>query len=390
MANNLRKMAPLLVLAGMALMPRRAGPAGRRAGPARRPLPDARRAEPAAPAAPGAAGQGLSDQPTPDRHATHPADMHDPARGRQADSPREIPAKGWKDILLRTKKEFGEDQIPLVAAGITFYSLLAMFPALGSFVALYGLFADVSQAQQHLQTLSVILPGDALRFLGEQMIRISAASEGGLSLAFVGGLLLSLWSANGAMKAMITALNIAYDETEKRGFFKKILVSLAFTVGFLLFGICAITAIAAPPAIERFLGAAPATMFRWITWPALLAALGCGLALLYRFGPSRHRAKWTWISWGSGAALLLWVAASAAFSIYVANFAHYEKTYGSLGAAIGFMMWIYFSSQVILLGAELNSEIEHQTAKDTTVGPEKPLGARGAVMADTVGAKQGK
>jgi membrane protein len=384
MANTFRKMAPLLVLAGVALMPRRAGPARTRPADGR---PAAKPPEPEPEQNP---AQALSDSETPARHTTDPAEMHDPARGRQANSPQEIPARGWKDILLRTRKEFGEDQIPLVAAGITFYSLLAMFPALGSFVALYGLFADVAQAQQHLQTLSVVLPPDALRFLGEQMVRISGAREGGLSLAFLGGLALSLWSANGAMKAMITALNIAYDETEKRNFFKKILTSLSFTIGFLLFGICAIGVIAAPPAIERFVGPQAATMFRWITWPLLLASLGVGLALLYRFGPSRHRAKWTWISWGSGAALVLWVAASAAFSIYVANFAHYEKTYGSLGAAIGFMMWIYVSSQVILLGAELNSEIEHQTVKDTTAGPEKPLGARGAVMADTVGAKQGR
>lgn len=374
MSNALRKAAPFLVLAGIALMPR----------PRRRDRP----APPAAPQRP--APTTLGDRPTPHRSTADPAEMADSTRGRSAEAPQEIPKKGWKDILLRTRKEFMDDQIPLVAAGITFYSLLAMFPALGSFVALYGLFADVSEAQRHLQLLSVVLPGDALRFLGEQMVRISAANEGGLSLAFVGGLALSLWGASGAVKAMITALNIAYEETEKRGFVKRTLVSLAFTLGFVAFGICAVAVIAAPPAIEGLLGAPAATMFRWTTWPLLLAALGAALALLYRFGPSRERAKWRWISWGSGAALALWVAASAAFSVYVANFANYEKTYGSLGAAIGFLMWIYVSGQVILLGAELNAEIEHQTAKDTTTGPEKPLGTRGATMADTVGAPQGR
>ncbi|WP_374472885.1 YihY/virulence factor BrkB family protein [Phenylobacterium sp.] len=381
MANNFRKMAPWLVLAGVALMPRRAGPRPdrRRAGTARPAPPPPRRAP----------SEGLNDRPAPAHNATDPAEINDAARGRQANAPQEIPAKGWKDIVLRTGKEFQNDQIPLVAAGVTFYSLLALFPGIGSFVALYGLFADVGQAQEHLQALSVVLPADVLRFVGEQMLRIAQASDSGLSLAFIGGLLLSLWSANGAMKAMITALNIAYDEHEKRGFIKMILVSLAFTLGFLLFGACAIAVIAAPPAIERIVGGSAAAMFRVITWPALLLALAAGLAVLYRFGPSRHRAKWKWLTWGSAAAIVLWVAVSAAFSIYVANFANYEKTYGSLGAAIGFMMWIYVSSQVILLGAELNSEIEHQTARDTTVGPEKPLGARGAVMADTVGAKQG-
>jgi len=374
MAHALRKAAPFLVLAGIALMPRdRVG--------ARRSLP------PPSPPAPGA-HEGPRDTPNPNRSTEHPADLHDPGRGRHADTPREIPAKGWKDILIRSWKEFGDDQAPLVAAGVTFYTLLALFPALGAFAALYGLFADVAEAQRHLALLSAVLPADTLRFVGEQLVRLSAGHDGGLSLAFVGGLLLSIWSANGAMKAMITAMNIAYDEKEKRGFIRKTATSLAFTVGFLVFGLASIAALAMPAAIEPYAGASAAALFRWITYPALLACLALGLALLYRFGPSRDRVRWRWITPGSAAAMLLWVVASAAFSIYVANFANYEKTYGSLGAAIGFMMWLYFSAQVVLLGAELNSEIEHQTVKDTTVGPERPLGARGAVMADTVGAPQ--
>lgn len=375
MAHALRKAAPFLVLAGIALMPRE-----RRA--ARRSLP-----APVRHAPPGA-HEGPRDAPNPNRSTADPDQLHDPSRGRQAEKPREIPAKGWKDILIRAWKEFGDDQAPLVAAGVTFYTLLALFPALGAFAALYGLFADVAEAQRHLALLSAILPPDALRFVGEQLVRLSAGHEGGLSLAFLGGLLLSIWSANGAMKAMITAMNIAYDEKEKRGFIKKTATSLAFTIGFLLFGLGSIAALAVPAAIEPFMGAGAATLFRWITYPALFVALAVGLALLYRFGPSRDRVRWRWITPGSVAAILLWVVASAAFSIYVANFANYEKTYGSLGAVIGFMMWLYFSAQVVLLGAELNSEIEHQTAKDTTVGPERPLGARGAVMADTVGAPQ--
>jgi membrane protein len=340
-------------------------------------------------APPPSRAEALRDQPSPDRSTRDPAEMGDPTRGRQAATPEQIPARGWKDILLRTRKEFAEDQIPLVSAGVTFYALLAMFPALGSFVALYGLFADVSEVRGHLQVLSAVLPAGVLTFLAGEMVRVSAAHEAGLSFAFIGGLALSIWSANGATKAMITAMNIAYDETEKRGFFRRTLISLGFTLGLLIFGISALAAIAAPPAIESFLGPSAATVFRLSTWPVLLVAVGLGLAVLYRYGPSRHKARWRWLTWGSGAALLLWIAASAAFSIYVANFANYEKTYGSLGAAVGLMMWVYVSSQVVLFGAELNSEIEHQTARDTTVGPEKPLGARGAVMADTVGAPQG-
>ncbi|MGA0607061.1 YihY/virulence factor BrkB family protein [Phenylobacterium sp. VNQ135] len=373
MAQALRKAAPFLVLAGIALMPR-SGAAARRPQP---PVPP-----------PPPAEEGPSDQPNPNRSTADPGQLHDRTRGRHADSPAEIPAKGWRDILVRSFKEFGDDQAPLVAAGVTFYTVLAIFPALGAFAALYGLFADVAQAQRHLAVLSVILPPEVLRMVGEQLVRLSAGSEGGLSLAFAGGLLLSIWSANGAMKAMITAMNIAYDEKEKRGFVRKTLTSLAFTVGFLLFALAAIAVLAAPAAIEPFAGAGTAALFRWISYPLLLVAMAVGLALLYRFGPSRDRVRWRWITPGSAAAIVLWVVASAAFSIYVANFAHYEKTYGSLGAVIGFLMWLYVSAQVVLLGAELNSEIEHQTVKDTTIGPERPLGERGAVMADTVGEPQ--
>ncbi|HEY8571188.1 YihY/virulence factor BrkB family protein [Phenylobacterium sp.] len=318
------------------------------------------------------------------------ARWHERGRGREATSPRQIPARGWKDILLRTKTEFQEDQIPMIAAGVTFYTLLAFFPALGAFVALYGLFADAAEAQKHLQLLAFMLPPDALKFIGEQMVRLAAGNEGGLSFAFVSGLLLSIWSANGAMKAMMTGLNIAYDETEKRKFVRKTATSLAFTVSFLLFVLVACGVLAAGPAIETFVGREAVTLFRWISYPLLLVGMAGGLAALYRYGPSRDRAQWRWISWGSVVALLAWIAACAAFSIYVGNFAHYDKTYGPLGAVIGFMMWSWLSTVVILFGAELNAEIEHQTAVDTTTGAPKPLGFRGAKMADTVGAAQDK
>lgn len=371
MPNRLQKMAPLLVMAGVALMPK---------------TPPARRALPAAPAA----GRDIpSDRPAPRRDAASADEAFDPSRGRDAEAPHEIPPRGWKDILIRAWKEFGDDRIPLVSAGVTFYVLLALFPALGAFVALYGLFADVAEAQRHLQLMSFILPPDMLRLIGDQMVRLAAAREGGLSFAFLAGLLLSIWSANGAMKAIIMAMNVAYDEAEKRRFVAKTAVSLAFTLASLTFAVAAILVIAAPAAMEPFVGKATATLVGWLTWPLLVAGLAIGLALLYRYGPSRDRVKWRWISWGSAGALVGWIAMSAAFSIYVANFAHYDKTYGSLGAVVGFMMWVYFSTQVVLFGAELNAEIEHQTAKDTTVGPPQPLGQRGATMADTIGAAQG-
>lgn len=309
-------------------------------------------------------------------------------RGRHAHHPGEIPARGWKDILIRTFKEFNEDQIPMIAAGVTFYTLLALFPGIGAFVALYGLFADVADAQRHVAAMSAILPGGAITLIGDQLLRAAAAHQGGLSLAFLAGLVLALWSANGAMKAIITGLNIAYDETDRRGFFGKILVPLAFTLSFLVFALSAISLAALGSTIEDRFGRTAGGIYSVLYWVGLFVAFTFGLTLLYRFGPSRRRVRWRWISWGSGAAAVAWLVMSGGFSFYVANFGSYDRSYGALGAVVGFMTWTWLSSMVLLLGAELNSEIEHQTARDTTIGAPKPLGARGAVMADTVGAAQ--
>jgi membrane protein len=278
--------------------------------------------------------------------------------------------------------------VPLIAAGVSFYTLLAIFPGLAAFVALYGLFADVAEAQHHLQVLSRVLPADTLTFLGDQMIRLAAAQKGGLSVTFIVGLLTSIWGANGAVNALMTGLNIAYEEHERRSWIRRTLTSLAFTLGLLVYGLAAIVVLGAGPALEAYVGHHAAFMLNLISWPILLVGMGVGLALLYRFGPSREPARFEWISWGSGAALLLWIGVSALFSLYVGNFAHYDKTYGSLGAVVGFMMWDWLTNVVILAGAELNSEIEAQTAVDTTVGKPRPMGVRGARSADTLGAAQ--
>lgn len=309
-------------------------------------------------------------------------------RGREADRPTDIPIRGWKDIAQRTCKEFTEDQIPMIAAGVTFYTLLALFPGIGAFVALYGLFADIADAQKHVQAMSAILPSGAISLIGDQMMRVAAARDGSLSLAVVFGFLVALWSANGAMKAIITGLNIAYEETEKRSFIGKIAVPLAFTVGFLLFAIAAIALATVGAYVTEHWGKSAGWVFAAIYWPTLLIVFALGLTVLYRFGPSRRPVRWRWITWGSSLAALSWLAMSAGFSFYVANFGNYDKSYGAVGAVIGFMTWTWLSSMVLLLGAELNAEIEHQTARDTTVGSGKPIGARGAVMADTIGEAQ--
>jgi membrane protein len=280
-------------------------------------------------------------------------------RGRGARSPAQIPARGWKDILIRTQREFTEDQIPMIAAGMAFYALLALFPTLGALVALYGLFADVTAAREHLRLLAFMLPPAALTLIGDEMVRITAARGQGLSFAFAVGFAAAIWSANAAVKALMTGLNVAYEQTESRGLVRRTVTSLAFTLGLLGFGVVALALTAAGTVIQTFAGAQAATLFGWVTWPVLLVGLTVALALVYRYGPSRP-APWRWITWGSAIAIVLWVGVSVGFSLYVGNFAHYDRTYGSLGAVVGFMTWAWLSGMVILAGAELNAEIERQ------------------------------
>ena len=308
-------------------------------------------------------------------------------RGRQAEGPTEIPAKGWWDIGKRVAQEFGNDRVLLVAAGVTFYAILALFPAIGALVSIYGLVADPETINGQLANLQGILPSGALDIVGEQVKRIAAKGGGTLGFTAAFGILLSIWSANGGMKAIFDALNIVYEEKEKRNFVWLNLRSLTFTAGALLFAVLALVGIVVVPAVLAFLNLGS---MEWVIallrWPILLLVVLGSLALLYRYGPSRDKAQWRWVTSGSAVAAFLWIAVSAVFSWYVSSFGKYNETYGSLGAVIGFMTWIWISTTIVLLGAELNAEMEHQTAMDTTVGDRKPLGARRARMADTVAA----
>ena len=312
------------------------------------------------------------------------AEPHDPREPHRADAPSDLPGRGWWAVLKRTYAEIGRDHVMLVAAGVTFYALLALFPALAALVSVYGLFADPATMQEHLGALGGVLPGGAVEVIGAQLETLAGQDETGLGLAFVFGLGTSLWSANAGVKAIFEALNIAYEETETRSFLRLTATSLAFTLGGLLFVILTLGAVLAVPAVLQnvALGAQIETLVTWARWPALLVVVAGLIALLYRYGPSREPAQWRWISWGSGLAALMWLAFSGAFSWYAANFGSYDATYGSLGAVIGFMTWIWVSTMVVVTGAELNSELEHQTLADTTTGPAAPMGARGAVMAD--------
>ncbi|MCJ2116533.1 YihY/virulence factor BrkB family protein [Methylobacterium sp. J-001] len=308
-------------------------------------------------------------------------------RGRQASRPTEIPAKGWKDIALRTYRDVGENRIMLVSAGVTFFALLAIFPAVAALVSVYGLVADTSTINDQLASLQGILPQGALDIVGEQIKSLDEKGNATLGFSLIVGIVLSVWSANGGMKHIFDALNLVYNERERRNFFVLNLVSLAFTAGALTFLVLALGAVVVLPVVFEFIGVGKdAWWLALLRWPVLLLAVLGGLAVLYRYGPSRDAPRWRWVTGGSTVAAILWLGGSLLFSWYVSNFGSYNKTYGSLGAAIGFMTWIWISTTIVLLGAQVNAEMEHQTAEDTTVGEPQPLGTRGAKMADSVGA----
>lgn len=310
-----------------------------------------------------------------------------PGRGRGAKRPSEIPARGWKDTLWRVWASIGTDHVSLVAAGTAFFLILALFPAMTALVSIYGLIANPGTIQTHVAALQGVVPEQALQIVESQLERIVTQSGTTHGVAFLGGLVAALWSANAGMKSLFEAMNVAYAEDEKRSFVRLNLVALAFTLGAIAVLILFMFAIAVVPAIIAFL--ALGEVVDWLVsilrWPIVLVLAGLALAVLYRFGPSRERAEWRWVTWGSAFASVAWLVASMLFSWYLSNFADYNETYGSLGAAIGLMMWFWISVLVILVGAELNAELEHQTAEDTTTGTEEPFERRGAAMAERVG-----
>jgi membrane protein len=339
-------------------------------------------------AAPAQVGRSGRERSTEEPRGVQAARARQPGRGRRAASPLAIPARGWMDILWRTYAEIGKDRLLAVAAGVVFYGLLALFPAVTALVSCYGLFADWNTVSNHLDALAGLMPAGGLEIVRDQATRITSRGPSELTLAFGFALAVAVWSANAGMKAVFDALNVVYEEDEMRSFLKLNAVSLAFTFGALAAALVALGLVVVFPLALAYLGAQglQAALISVLRWPLLFALIVAGLSLLYRFGPSRRSAAWRWLSAGAVVAALAWIGGSLAFSYYLANFTDYNATYGSLGAVIGLMMWMWLSVVVILLGAELNAELEHQTARDTTTDRrEKPLGRRGAAMADTVG-----
>ena len=304
---------------------------------------------------------------------------NDPDRGRQASRPSDIPARGWKDILWRVYENVTNHRVMAVAAGVTFYVLLALFPGIAALVSLYGLFADPTVIGQHLADLSGVIPEGATQVIGDQLKNLTSHGSSTLGATFLLTLAISLWSANSGMKAMFDALNIVYAEPEKRSFIKLNAWSLAFTVCAIVFLIVAMTAMVVLPALMSYIRLTSITdwIIRIGRWPVLLAVVALAIAILYRYGPSREKAQWRWISWGSAFAAIAWLIVSFLFSFYTSHFGSYNKTYGSLGAVFGFMTWIWLSVIVIMLGAELDAEMEHQTVRDTTSDFSKAPGSAG-------------
>jgi membrane protein len=315
---------------------------------------------------------------------------HEHGRGRHATHPMQIPRRGWYDILWRTYREANSDRLLSIAGGVSFFILLAIFPAITALVSAYALFFNAATIVNNLSLLNDVVPENVLSIVHEQAARIASNSSGALSIGIIAGILVSLWSAMSGIKAVIDALNVIYEQKEDRTFLKLNLVALVFTLaGFAAF-LLAIAAIVVLPLILSPIGLGTLTeaLTRIARWPVLLVVLLSCLAVLYRYGPDRRAARWQWVTVGSVFAAVTWIVASFLFSWYLASFANYNATYGSLGAVVGLMIWLWISTILVLLGAELNAEIEHQTARDSTVGKDKPMGARGAVMADTVGARQ--
>jgi membrane protein len=286
------------------------------------------------------------------------------------------PRRDWKGILLRTLKSFNDDQIPTVAAGVTFFVLLAIFPALSAFVSLYGLFADASQAREQVEALSGLLPGGAITVVTDQIDRLVKTDHGSLGLAFIVSVLVSLWSANAGIKALFAGLNDAYGAKEHRNFFSLNALSLTFTAGMVIFAVLSLSALVAVPSTLARIGLGFLADFAFLRWPMILLVVGVLLSLLYRYGPCRPHAKWRWITLGEVIAAVVWLAMSLGFSWYVSNFGNFDKTYGSLGAIVGFMTWIWLSVMVVLFGGELNANLRPRQAARP---PESPHPRRKAV-----------
>lgn len=305
--------------------------------------------------------------------------------GSDAAAPTALPRAGWRQILARTSHEIKADNVGLLAAGVAFYAMLAIVPTLIAAVTVWGLVSEPAQIEESIGGFAEALPPEAAQLVTDQVAAIAGNSSTALGWTLVASLVAALWSASSGTKGLVNAVNAAYDEDDERGFLKTRGLALALTVGGIFFALVTIGLIAVVPVVLGAvgLGSTGEALIQWGRWPLLAVVVVVGLAVIYRYAPDRDEPRWRWASVGSVVATLLWLAASAGFAWYAGTVGDYSATYGSLAGVIVLMLWFFLTAFAILLGAELNAEIEHQTRRDTTTGPPRPMGERGAVVADT-------
>ncbi|WP_350543879.1 YihY/virulence factor BrkB family protein [Pseudoalteromonas sp. 5-MNA-CIBAN-0065] len=316
--------------------------------------------------------------------------MSDVKRGQDAQQPVNIPLLGWWDITKRIFTQMSRDNLSLVAAGVAFYALLAIFPALAALVSIYAYFASPTDIGAHLSQVIELLPESTGELILSQIASIAQSSSTSLSLSAIGTLILTIWSSSKGSQALITACNISYQEYEKRSFFKAQLVRFLFSIGAIVVAVFALLIIGILPVVLNLVGLKENIdlLITFISWPLLAFTFNFALVLLYRYAPHRKPAKWRWITLGSVIATILWIVASIGFSFYVSKFASYNETYGSLGGVVIMLMWLYISAYIVILGATINAASEQQTAIDSTIGPDKKRGERGAYVADHLDVKE--
>lgn len=307
-------------------------------------------------------------------------------RGHNAEKPGQIPMKGWKDIAIRVKDRLTKDHIPIISAGTAFYFFLAVFPAIAAALSIYGLVVEPAQVEQQMSQLANALPEKAHQMISNILEQQSVKSESSLGWSFVLSVLISLWSVNRGTKAVFEGVNITYNEKDERGFLKLTALTLLFTIGSIIVGFIAIAMVVAFPALIDKIGLPSTleTIIQLLRWPILVLIVISALAAVYKVAPYRKSPEFKWTSWGAIIATILWIAGSLLFTLYINNFDSFDATYGSFAAVIILMLWFFLSAFIILLGAEINSEMEHQTSRDTTTGEDKPMRQRGGYHADHV------
>jgi membrane protein len=321
----------------------------------------------------------LSEESAPDRHGVD--------RGRDATRPGDIPARGWRDVLARVKRRVAEDDLPIVAAGVAFYALLATFPGLLALLTVYGIVFDPAQLAEHLNFLRGELEPEANSLVVSLLRGLAESDRARAGLGVVGSALVTLWGASLGLRALVRALNVAYGERERRSVVHRYGLALLLTMGAISAAFFIGLVLLSVPLVARWLelsGLLQRLAF-YGRWPVVGLIFWLSLLVFYRYGPSRTPARWSWVGWGALLATATWLAGTGVLAWYIAGSRRYQLAYGSVGVVVLVLAWFLLSAFSVLLGAEVNAELERQTRQDTTAGDDKPAGARGAAVADTVG-----